>query len=447
MQNGQVDGGLEELVSQIKAASDNIAAADEAHNQRLDDMNKMVVSSGAQLAKLIEDHKAWMLKTTALETSINELYRNNGRPGAEGGDTTKELKERDSAVELLRMKHEMKVIKKDLEHQFNPSEDQIKEAMLYSKALKAAFNTLDHKTLPEEYRKSLSAFSFGTNAFILEPEMSNQVIRCIVDPTDLGGLMESMTIAAPSVRFLIDNARMFLAAWACEASCFANNPQPDLSEGLGELEIKPETIRFICCVTRDLLEDASINVEQWITRRVSEGMRATINASLLLGDGVGKPLGILNPRAGIPICDVSLATPDGQFTWQDLVMLKYEIPMQWQDGCVWLMNQRTYNLIMTMSTADGRPLFGGWGVMPGREPGLNFAGSPVQIVSQMPDVGHGTTPIAFGNFKRAYIIVWRKAITMQVDPYSAGFCVLYRFEARVGGGILCPNAVRLLRIR
>ena len=29
---------------------------------------------------------------------------------------------------------------------------------------------------------------------------------------------------------------------------------------------------------------------------------------------------------------------------------------------------------------------------------------------------------------------------MQQDPYSAGFCILYKFEARIGGGIICPNA-------
>jgi copper(I)-binding protein len=36
-----------------------------------------------------------------------------------------------------------------------------------------------------------------------------------------------------------------LGAWACESSCFANNPTPDLQAGLGELEIKAETIRIV----------------------------------------------------------------------------------------------------------------------------------------------------------------------------------------------------------
>jgi predicted phage gp36 major capsid-like protein len=156
------------------------------------------------------------------------------------------------------------------------------------------------------------------------------------------------------LKFLIDNARMTVGGWACGASCFANNPQPDLQEGLGEMDIKPETVRFVVCATSDLLEDASFDVETWIYRKISEGMRVTVNAAILLGDGVGKPMGILNPNSGIPICECSPATAPGQFSWQDLMMLKYEIPMQWMDGCSYLMNQRTFAL-MQNNEFDRRP--------------------------------------------------------------------------------------------
>jgi len=118
-------------------------------------------------------------------------------------------------------------------------------------------------------------------------------------------------------------------------------------------------------------------------------------------------LGLLNPNAGIPICDVSVATPPRQFQWQDLVQLKFEIPMQWQDGCSFLMNQRTLALMLTMSTADGRPLLG---ALPQGMPGFQIAGSPITIVSQMPDCVPGATPIAHGNWKemtdRPPLTIW-----------------------------------------
>jgi HK97 family phage major capsid protein len=173
-------------------------------------------------------------------------------------------------------------------------------------------------------------------------------------------------------------------------------------------------------------------------------MRITINDAIIAGDGLGKPLGLLNLQSGIAICETAPATPTGMFSWQDLVMLKFEIPQQWWDGSVYLMNQRTPGLLMTMSSTDGRPLRS---ALPAGMPGFALAGSPIVIASQMPDVAPGATPILFGNLRAAYTVVDRKAVTMQTDPYSAGYCVLYKFEARVGGACTCPNSVRLLRIR
>jgi HK97 family phage major capsid protein len=255
--------------------------------------------------------------------------------------------------------------------------------------------------------------------------------------------MGQASTSTGGLKFFIDNQRMRVGAWACEASCFSNNPQPDLQDGLGELEIKTETLRFIVCAGSDLLQDAQFNIESWIMRKASEGFRNAINDAIIAGDGIGKLLGILNPNAGIPICDTSVATQPGTFTWQDLVMLKFEIPAQWHDGASNFMNQRTFALLLTMSDAINRPLFG---QLPSGLPGYTFAGSPIQIVSQMPNVEPGSTPVAFGNWREAYIVVTRSGTTMRADPYSAGFRTLFRFEARVGGSPTCPNAARLLRI-
>ena len=117
-----------------------------------------------------------------------------------------------------------------------------------------------------------------------------------------------------------------------------------------------------------------------------------------------------------------------------------------QAGCSYLRNQKTYGLLQTMATADGRPLFGPFGTSsPGT--GFSFAGMPIHITSWMPDVSPGATPIAYGAWKEAYLIVTRKGVTMTPDPYTSGWCQLFRFEARIGGATVCPNAARLLRIR
>jgi HK97 family phage major capsid protein len=76
-----------------------------------------------------------------------------------------------------------------------------------------------------------------------------------------------------------------------------------------------------------------------------------------------------------------------------------------------------------------------------------IGGSPVWINTWMPDCAPGTTPVAFGNWPQTYTLVTRRGVTWQQDPYSAGFCLLEKFSARVGGSVTCRNAARLLRCK
>jgi HK97 family phage major capsid protein len=383
-----------------------------------------------------------MKRFETLEKSVNEIFLKANRPGREGGGF--ETDEHKTARDLCILKHDLDRPKNDgTTPEYAPSHEEISTALNAHRAMKALLRhgNIDH--LDPTEKKSLTSFSFGANSYIMAPQWSDRILSCLCDPTDVAGLMGQESTSTGTLKFFIDNVRMQDAAWACEASCFSNNPSPDLQEGLGELEIKTETLRHIVCVGSDLLQDASFNIEAWILRKLSEGFRNTINRSIMGGSGVGMPLGILNPSAGIPICDTAPSTTPGQFAWQDLVLLQMELCEPWRSNGSYFMNARTLGLLLTMSTTDGRPLFG---QLPGAMPGLVFAGRPIVINSWMPDVGPGATPIAYGDWRSAYTVVNRRSTTLQSDPFSAGFCILYKAEARIGAGTTCPNAARLLRV-
>src|SRR5262249_30231583 len=149
----------------------------------------------------------------------------------------------------------------------------------------------------------------------------------------------------------------------------------------GELEIKPETLRYTLCATRDLLEDASINLESWIMGKVQRAFSITIGNAVARGNGNGMPQGLLN--SGIEICETAAASPAGQLSWQDLIALKWEVRLQYHAGGQYWMNQRTWALCLTMSDAISRPLM----IQDPTEPSkYSINGSPVVIVTQLPDV-------------------------------------------------------------
>jgi HK97 family phage major capsid protein len=240
----------------------------------------------------------------AIEGAVNALLLKAGRPGYSGdyGDGS----DRADAADWCAIRKQLQQPKDDgLQPDWRPTSDEIAGAQTAKKALSKLWRHADFAKLDHVEQKSLSAFSLGNSGWLLPPEQASRAISCIAAPTDVAGIVEQTQISAGSLIVPIDNARAGIdeSAWSCHASCFANNPNAHLTEGLGQLEIKAEELRPVVCVTSDLLQDAAFNVESWIMNKVSDGFRNLISASIALGDGVGKPMGVLNPRSGVPVCE------------------------------------------------------------------------------------------------------------------------------------------------
>ena len=63
-----------------------------------------------------------------------------------------------------------------------------------------------------------------------------------------------------------------------------------------QIDLKLKKVAALCYATDELLEDA-VALESWINTYVPEELRFMVEDSLINGDGVGKPLGILNSPA------------------------------------------------------------------------------------------------------------------------------------------------------
>jgi HK97 family phage major capsid protein len=182
------DRGLVSLVEQIKQASADISDGDAKTNQRIDE----------------------------LAQSVNELYLKANRPGP--GWESKDDNAFDEAIGLCQNRRALTVpkIDADVADNYAPTSAEIDEALVHRKAMKALLRHGNPTRLEGTFQKSLSAFSFGATGFLLAPEMSNQVLRCIIDPTDVSGLVNRVNISAPSIRFPIDNARMLVGGWVAK---------------------------------------------------------------------------------------------------------------------------------------------------------------------------------------------------------------------------------------
>lgn len=71
---------------------------------------------------------------------------------------------------------------------------------------------------------------------------------------------------------------------------------------------------------------------------------------------------------------------------------------------------------------------------------------PVTEMAAMPDVAPGAMPLAFGDFRRGYLIVDRTGVRVLRDPFTNKPYVHFYTTKRVGGGLLNPEMLRVLRM-
>ncbi len=106
------------------------------------------------------------------------------------------------------------------------------------------------------------------------------------------------------------------------------------------------------------------------------------------------------------------------------------------------MNRKTQAALRKIKDADGNYMW-----QPPATPGSRamLMGFPVVEAEDMPDIESASTPIAFGDFGRGYLVVDRTGVRVLRDPYSAKPYVLFYTTKRVGGGVQDFEAIKLMK--
>jgi hypothetical protein len=113
---------------------------------------------------------------------------------------------RKSAIELLEQKHFAATTKRYVSlPEPNFSEEQVREAKLAIAGVRALMHSTSIDQVPLDQRKALSSFSFGSQGFLLAPEMSQTILSCLETTTDIAGLMRNVSISGPGIKFMVDN--------------------------------------------------------------------------------------------------------------------------------------------------------------------------------------------------------------------------------------------------
>ena len=245
--------------------------------------------------------------------------------------------------------------------------------------------------------------------------------------------------------FLVTGAA---SGWVAET---AARPQTD-SPTLAELAFPTMELYAMPAATQTLLDDSAVNIDEWIAGEIDTVFAEQEGTAFVTGDGTNKPKGFL---AYEPVAESAwewgklgfvLSGADGAFAAEDpsdpLVDLVYALKAGYRQNGTFVMNRRTQAEVRKLKDDDGNYLW---------QPGLaasepaTLLGYPVMSDDNMPDIGADSLPIAFGDFRRGYLIVDRMGVRVLRDPYSAKPYVLFYVTKRVGGGVQDFDAIKLMK--
>jgi HK97 family phage major capsid protein len=203
--------------------------------------------------------------------------------------------------------------------------------------------------------------------------------------------------------------------------------------------------------TQQLLEDSQIDMAKWVVDEITDEFTTQESLAFVSGNGTNKPAGVLTFAVG----GVNAATHPGgaldtvavasasTITMDELIGFFFGLGALYRQNASWLMNSTTASVLAKLKDSANNYLW-----QPSISEGVppTLLGRPVEFDENMPSIAANALPIAFGDFKRGYLINDRLGVSILRDPYTAKPYVLFYARKRVGGGVRDPRAVRVLKM-
>jgi HK97 family phage major capsid protein len=224
------------------------------------------------------------------------------------------------------------------------------------------------------------------------------------------------------------------------------------AQTLAELSYPTTELYAMPAATSAFLDDAAVDVGQWIADEVNAAFAAQETTAFVAGDGINKPKGFLSATTvaetswswgnlGYVPTGVAGALPASNAS-DVLIDLVYSLKAGYRQNASWVMNRKVQGTLRKLKDADGNYLWQPAATADGK---ARFMGFDLVEAEDMPNIAANATPIAFGDFRRGYLIVDRQGVSVLRDPFSSKPYVLFYTTKRVGGGIADYDAIKLLK--
>ena len=322
------------------------------------------------------------------------------------------------------------------------SRNSVIERKAYDKFLRKGVDSLN-----EDEVKVLTVANDTTGGYLAPPTYIAEIIKAAVLYSPMRSLVTVRQIGTGEYQ---QPKRTQTSAATRVGETASRSESQNMAWGL--IKIPAPEMYVEARISMQNLEDSAFNLEQELSDDFAEQFGVKEGYEVINGNGVNACLGILDANAAGPSTPIaytasgSSATIAGASGVQadGLVNLYHAVKTVYAARGSWALNRASLGKVRLLKDTTGQYLW---------QPGLatmappTILGSPYTECPDMPDEGANAFPIAFGDWKRAYVLVERIEMSIMRDPYTLAGSGQVKFTARrrVGGQVVLGEALRLLK--
>ena len=313
------------------------------------------------------------------------------------------------------------------------------------------------QAIANDYRAAMQVGSDPDGGFWTPPRFSMNVLSRIFETSPMRSIASVDSLNTDAIELPIDTDDATTGGWVGETDERPETASPDV--GLQSIYMREQYAMPI--VTQKLLDDASFNVELWLTLKIAGKLIRDENAAFVSGTGVSQPRGFLDysgtatteeddarawgklqyfpvgAAGAFPTISGGASDPDA------LIDLSLSLKPEFLPNAKWLMRRTTARVVRKLKDADGRYM---WldSLTEGGRPLL--LGHEVVLAENMPAVGSDSFSIAFGDFMQGYGI-WDHTTGIRIlrDNLTTKGKVKFYTTKRTAGDVRNFDAIKLLK--
>ena len=326
----------------------------------------------------------------------------------------------DYLARLDALKEEILGIKRD------PTEEERKIEAEYA----VAFKDMLHTGMPQ---KALRRGSAGSGNFIVPDTFEQKLVKGLTEKSlirKLGTVMKTNTkMRIPTI--IADGE----AAWIPE-----NEPVQFSEAVYGEIVLDAYKLAHKVVVSDEMLEDANFDVEDYIRQLFVESVSAAEELALFIGDGNGKPTGLLHQTSVGWVSEKA-----GDITYDDILNLIHSVKSPYRKNAVLVMSEDAITKLLSIIHYHGNSP---WDVSLKDGTSKTLFGYPVYTTNYLDRVLPGTKPVLFGDFSYFWIGErGKRSVKRLVERYADTGQVAYITSERIDAKLVLPEAVKSLEVK